>query len=114
MTYNAKTIVRIKAYDKERATFIHYMPYQKGNFFKSERKEGFYSYGDFYTAEELLKKGFENCGVLIIDNYVYFKPFVRITYLKGSETIEKDTFEEAKKYKDKLIELNKDFIPVKY
>lgn len=103
-TYNGKTIVSIKLSDK-RKSYYKYYPEKKKKWYRPYNAEYFKYYHWYYTREEIEKE-----GCIVIDNIVYWKPYVKINFTNG-ETFERlfSTFEEAKDFYETIKET---FIPL--
>lgn len=107
--YNLDQLVSVTVKDKELISDIVYQPHRHFRFWKDE-PAGFYyrTYSEYaiYTKEELEQGKWERTKLLVIDNLVYFKPFVMLTYSNDEKHFVKfETVEEANEY---AMEITKD------
>jgi hypothetical protein len=97
--YNLDAIESIKIRDKRTSTNLEYKPFKKR--FWGNRPEGFYAKHDLttYTKEDLETGKYWGENLLVIDNIVYRRPYVEITFVSG-QTYTKifDTNKEALEY----------------
>lgn len=94
--FNLEMLVSVEINDKKRYNLLEYRPFKKS--FWGDRKEGFYhamsSY--CYSKEEIEKGGFCDIVLLVEDNIVFFKPYVRLTFAGGQTFIKEfETIEAA-------------------
>lgn len=94
--YNTEFLIRIEVNDSYESRRYVYKPFKRGNFWRSEQKEGIYD-----TLLDYLVN--DDNFLEIRDKTVYRRPNVKLCYLDKSKiTYVFDTFEQAKEFAAKF------------
>jgi len=103
--FNLEALVCVEVVNKKRCVYLKYARQSKFIFVFTE--EGFYDlFGSGpYSKEEVEQGKYHNTRLLVFQNEVYYKPYVKLTFAGGKEKVKEfSNYEDAKKYGEEMAE----------